>query len=84
MSKSLWKFSFSNYKLLLFLYKNKKSNSILFYNLILLPIFLNKSFNLYNGCKFFHIKIYEKMVGLRIKNFLILKNKLNGKNKKRN
>lgn len=83
MSRPLWKLPSLSYKLLLSVYRNKKSNINTFSNFILLPIFLNKNFNLYNGSKFMNIKIYEKMIGLHLKNYLISKNKLNGKNKKR-
>ncbi len=84
MSRPIWKSPFLDYKLLVFFYKNKKSNINLFYNTILFPIFINKTLCLYNGYKFINIKIYEKMIGSHIKDYLILKNKIYGKNKKCN
>lgn len=85
MTRSLWKGPFFEYKALKLICKanlNKKPLKLAStHNLIILPIFMNLSFLLYDGKSYFFLKITELMLGFKLKQFVITKKKVFHKKK---
>lgn len=84
MARSKWKGPYVNEKLLESI-KNYKNNKPVFTNSrtsTIIPIFINKTINVYNGKLYQKLKIIESMVGYKLgefvptrKNFSFKKNK---------
>ena len=51
-------------------------------NLTILPEYLHKTFAIYNGKKFFKIKVKENMIGYRFGEFIFTRSKYSYKKKK--
>jgi ribosomal protein S19 len=79
MSRSLWKsFLFNEYLLKTFL--NKKKNKKLqlqtkLTNTIILPLFLNTVWKVYNGKQYVKLKVVKEMIGYRFGDFISTRKK---------
>ena len=78
MTRSSWKGPYVNHLLL------KDSNNIKIYskNSMIVPRFINKKFNIYNGKKFITILVSEDMVGYKFGEFLSTRKKCIHKKKR--
>ena len=71
MTRSVWKGPFVVSSLL----KKKNCNNIYSTSTTIVPRFLNKKFNIYNGHKFISILVVENMIGYKFGEFLSTRKK---------